>query len=344
MSEPTARTIPGVPAWRHDLVGCLWTSAGTVLGFHGAPILETLGAAWGFQHVPGDVRREEYYYPCPPGVSLWEAIAPHHPVRSVWCEPSDADEGWEQVRAEVLAGRPVIVAADNFELPFRPAYRDVHTNHLVTVYGFDDKRGTARVLDAVPPRFDGDIGIKELTAARDLANPILHDRDMFFTDRPIANRWLRVELDVEAFPPFDPATVRAVIRRNLDGFQAANTADAGLSGLSGQRAYLQECVTRLRAGEAIWEELFLVAGAVLANTALHADWLALAADRFGYQGLREAARAVERVAHHWSAVRIAGVLTRDAQVSAERLERRFAVLRGDCERAIADLEYALARW
>lgn len=342
MNESTAHTIAGISAWRHDLVGCLWTSAGTVLGFHGVPIIETLGAAWGFRHLPGDVRREEYYYPCPPGVSLWEAIAPYHPVRSTWCEPSDPDEGWEQVRAEVLAGRPVIVAADNFELPFRPAYRDVHTNHLVTVYGFDDKRGTARVLDAVPPRFDGDIGIKELTAARDSANPILHDRDMFFTDRPIGNRWLRVEVDVADFPPFDPATVRATIRRNLDGF--ADSTGPGLSGLAGQRAYLEDCVTRLGSGEAIWEELFLVAGAVLANTALHADWLTVAADRFGYQGLREAARAVERVAHHWSAVRIAGVLTRDGQVSAERLSRRFAVLQGDHARAIADLEYALARW
>jgi hypothetical protein len=337
-----------VDSWRHDLVGCLWTSAATVLSFHRVPVLETLGAAWGFRHLPGDLRREEYYYPTPPGVSLYQALAPYHPVRSVWHEPADAEQGWTQVRAEVQAGKPTVVAADNFYLPFRPAYTDVHTNHLIVVYGYDEAAGTVRVLDAVPPHFDGDITLGELAAARDSRNPQLHERDMFFTDRPIANRWLEVEIAAADFPPFDLATVRTTIRRNLDGFAAAGTPtsvtpdgsapDGDYRGLAGQTAYLADVADRLAGGADIRDELFLVAGAVLANTALHAEWLALAGRQFAVPELAEAGRAVDRVAHHWTTVRIMSALTATGEVSPERLRRRFAALTDDQERALGWLD------
>lgn len=335
--SPTAWQIDGVISWRHDLVGCLWTSAATMLAFHGAPVLETLGAAWGFRHRSDDLRREEYYYPCPPGVSLYEAIAPYHPVRSVWQEPADAEQGWIQARDVVLSGKPVVVAADNFYLPFRPAYQDVHTNHMVVFYGFDTERGTAKVLDAVPPKFNGEITIAELTAARDSGNPQLHDRDMFFTDNPLGNRWLEIEVDAAAFPSFDLDTIKHTIRRNLDGFWAGSNRD-GYAGMVGQAAYLDDLAGRLADGENIRDELFLVAGAVLANTALHADWLALAAKTTQIPAFAEAGRDVERIAHHWTAIRIMSALTPTGEVSHVRLRRRFSALLSDQARVLAKLD------
>lgn len=329
--------LDDVRPWRHDLVGCLWTSAGTILRWHNVPVLETLGAAWGFRHLPRDLRREEYYYPTPPGVSLYEALAPYHPVRSEWHNPADAAEGWAQVRARVALGIPTVVAADNFYLPFRPAYQDVHTNHLVTVYGYDEDAGSVRVLDAVPPRFDGDIRLTELAAARDSRNPILHDRDMFFTDQPIANRWLEIHVDVDRFPPFDEDTIRTTIRRNLDGFVAPAGPDDGFVGLAGQRAYLADVADRLDGGVDIRDELFLVAGAVLANTALHADWLAAAATVTGEPRLAVLGRAVQRLAHHWTAIRILSALTTTGEADANRLRRRFGALCDDQARVLSEL-------
>ncbi|TCO60855.1 BtrH N-terminal domain-containing protein [Actinocrispum wychmicini] len=326
--------IDDVVPWRHDLVGCLWTSAATILRWHGVPELETLGAAWGFRHIPTDLRREEYYYPTPPGVSLYEGLAPYHPVRSVWHEPADAAQGWEQVRAQVAAGVPIVVAADNFYLPFRPAYQDVHTNHLVIVYGYDDNAGTVRVLDAVPPRFDGDIRLDELAAARDSQNPILHNRDMFFTNQPIGNRWLEIHVDTDAFPPFDRDTVFDTIRRNLHGFRSAGD---GYVGLTGQRAYLADVAERFEDEADIRDELFLVAGAVLANTALHADWLVLAASAADEPALAVLGRSVQRIAHHWTAVRIMSALTSTGEMSADRLRRRFSALCDDQARVLAEL-------
>lgn len=342
MTAAVRQPLDNVLPWRHDLVGCLWTSAATILRWHGLPVLETLGAAWGFRHLPGGVRREEYYYPTPPGVSLYQALAPYHPVRSVWHEPADAEQGWAQVRAQVADGVPTVVAADNFYLPFRPAYQDVHTNHLVTVYGYDEQAGTVRVLDAVPPRFDGDIRLSELAAARDSRNPILHERDMFFTDRPIANRWLEVHVDPDQVAPFDMDTIRDTIRRNLDGFAATAGPGDGLLGLAGQRTYLAGVATRLDGGADIRDELFLVAGAVLANTALHADWLAAAARAIGEPRLAVLGRAVQRIAHHWTAIRILSAQTTTGEADGDRLRRRFGALSDDQARVLAELADAIA--
>jgi len=323
--------LANVHPWRHDLAGCLHACAATLLGFHGVPPLDALGAAWGFYYPPADYRQEEYYFPCPPGRSLLESLAPYHPVWSRWHQPSDAAEGWEQVRALVAAGRPAAVSVDNFHLPFRPAYRDVHANHLIVVYGFDDERGTVRVLDAVPPRFDGDITLEQLSAARDSGNRAVHDRDMFFADRPIGNRWL--EAGAGPAQPQSHDQVRAHLRRNVSGFAGS----APHQGLAGLRGFLGDMQDRLAVGAPIADELFVVAGTALATTALHADWLTQAGHAFGMPWWTELGRQVERVAHHWTAIRIMAALTRAGAVPAGQLRRRHQELIRDQERVLAEM-------
>ncbi|GIM97033.1 BtrH N-terminal domain-containing protein [Paractinoplanes toevensis] len=330
--------VDGVRSWRHDLGGCLHSCFATLLDFHGLPALPILGAAWTFRHRPDGVRREEYYYPCPPETSLLRALAPHHEVASTWHEPAGAEAGWAEVRASVAAGIPVAVAVDNYHLPFRPAYHDVHSNHLVVVHGFDDEAGTVRVLDAVPPAFHGDITLAELTASRDSGNEVVHDRDMFFTGVRIDNRWLSVELPApDAVPALDRAEVARVLDLNLRHFAEPATGDGGYTGLAGMREFFDDTVKRLSAGEDIRDELFVAAGAVLVGTAVHADWLAEAARTAGLPSLAERAREVERIAHHWSAVRIMAALT-STGLSAPRLAGRFDALLNDQERALLALD------
>lgn len=336
-------TINALTPWRHELAGCLHASMGSLLDFHGKNPLEVLGAAWQFHYRPGDVRREEYYFPCRPDTSLLTSMAPHHPVASTWHHPADATEGWTQVRAKVAAGVPVAVAVDNFELPFRPAYQDVHANHMILVHGYDEERGTVRVMDTVPPRFDGEILLSQLSASRDSGNSIKHDRDMFFTDAPIANRWLEIDVDQDTFPAFDRPFVRQVIDANLTAFHSPQdpNGDTSLNGLAGQRTFLDDVAKRHAAGEDICDELFVTAGVLLATTALHADWLVHAAKLLDVPELAEAARQVERTAHHWSAVRILAARTRTGQTSTEQLTRRFDDLMDDHRRALRELATAL---
>ncbi|CAL9628231.1 hypothetical protein SUDANB15_05992 [Streptomyces sp. enrichment culture] len=314
--------LDGIRPWRHELGHCLHTTAGVLLAQRGAEPVEVLGAAWGF-HYPGDLRREEYYLP---GFadSLFSGLAPYHGITSRWHTPADAGQGWRQVRAELIAGRPVAVAADNFHLPFRPAYRDVHTNHLLVVHGFDDERAEVLVTDPVPPAFQGAITLDAFTAARDSGNPVRHDRDLFFTANPIGNRWLRVDHPAE-LPAFAPDFVRRAVTANLRGLTEPD--DAATSGLAGLRGFLAGAWERLPDAEEVVDEVFIVAGPVLAVTGLHAAFLERAGRRFGDSRLLELSRLVDTVAHHWSALRIAVATARPDRTGAlTGLRRRSARL------------------
>lgn len=327
--------LPNIAPWRHDLGHCLHTTMGVLLRHLGLDPLQVLGANWGFFHRPDDIRREEYYFPLHRD-GLLESLAPHHPVWSRWHWPEDAESGWQEVRAAVLAGTAVAAAADNFHLPFRPAYRDVHTNHLLTVYGFDDERDLVLVADPVPPRFQGAIPRGQFTDARDSANPVLHDRDLFFTDNPVANRWLEVGVDGEV-PPHDRDFVRGVLAANDRAFAAGHPGPE-LSGLAGQRTFLDELGDRLASGdESVIDEAFIAIGAVLAMTGVHGDYLAATAHEFDAPDLREAARTVDRVAHSWSALRIGVAMARDEPALAE------ASVRNRAKHLMADQELALER-
>lgn len=321
--------VDGVRPWRHDLAGCLHACAATLLAQRGLDPGQVLGSGWVFRYAVGDFRREEYYFPARPGESLFAALAPHHRVASRWHAPAGPDEGWAQVRDRVAAGTPVAVAVDNFHLHFRPAYRDVHANHLIVVYGFDEEAGTARVLDAVPPRFDGDIPLAELRAARGSANAGAHDRDMFFADQRIGHRWLEL-VTGERPERLDRARVAEILRRNRETY--------GGEGRDALRAFLTAMEQRLAAGDPVADELFVVAGTALAATGLHAGWLAGVGRQLAATRLVELGREVERVAHHWTAVRILAALTRHGEVSATRLARRHRELRAAYDQAFAEID------
>ncbi len=315
--------------WRHELVHCLHTTAGVLLLQHGLHPVEVLGAGWGFHH-PGGVRREEYFLPGDPD-ALFAGLAPYHRIRSRWHRPADAAQGWQEVRAELMAGRPTAVAVDNFHLPFRPAFQDVHTNHLLVVHGFDDDTAQVLVADPVPPAFQGPITLDELTAARDSGNPARHDRDMFFTANPIRNRWLELEVDAEQ-PRFDPEFVRHVLAENLRAFTCP--ADPSGSGLPRLRSFLARSWDRLPSAPELVDEVFIVAGPALAITGLHAAFLELAGRRFADAALLELSRRVDAVAHHWAALRIAVATARsDREAAVPALRRRSVRLISEYERA-----------
>jgi hypothetical protein len=332
--------LPGISYWRHELTGCMHITMAVLLSWHGYEPLEVLGAAWGFRYQPEQLRREEYYLPGA-GPSLLSALAPYHPVTSAWHQPASAGEGWRQVRAAVAAGRPVAVAADNYHLPFRPAYQDVHTNHLITVYGFDDERDEVLVADPVPPKFQGPIRIGELGEARDSGNPVRHDRDLFFTGVSIGSRWLDITA-TQPMPACDPDFIRYVITANVAAFCSAELAAAGSTGgyvgLAGQRRFLDDVAERMALGRIdALDEVFIVAGPILAVTALHASWLVRAARTVRVPRLAEAARRVERIAHHWSAIRIITASRRaDPALAAHSLRERNRQLEKD-QRDVLDL-------
>lgn len=322
-------------------MGCLHTAIGSVLAYHGFDPLLTLGASWDFYYRPDELFHAEYYYPLRrPG--LVETLAPFHPVSSTWREPPDDRAAWEEVRAWIAGGEPAVVAVDNFFVPFRPAFGDVHSAHLVVVYGFDDEAGTVDVLDAVPPAFDGRIPLNDLCRARSSGNAQAHERDRFFAGTPIERRWLEIRFHGER-PELSREWFANVMATNLRGFGAPYDGP-GYSGLDGLRAYLGALLARVEAGdrEAL-EELFAVGGTVLDNTGLHGDFLGEAGRRLRLHRVVEVGRRVDRLAHHLTAMRIHAAKGQDdPRAMLPRLVRRVDAYLAD-HRAVLDEMEALLR-
>lgn len=330
--------IPEMSLWRHDLCECLHNCLGILLLHHRRDPALVLGAVWDFYYPPGDVRPEEYYYPCR-WPTLAGSIAPYHPLTSCWHVPADAQQGWLQVKESILRGRPAIVAVDNYYLPFRPAYQDVHTNHVLVVYGFDEQADSVFVMDPSPPAFQGSIRLEALMAARSSQNPALHERDLFFTNRPIANRWLEVEVG-EAFPTLTRSWVQSVLQTNAQRFRAPGES-AGYSGMAGMARYFgQGALDAVQArGAQAMDELVLVSVAFQEATALHADFLKAAGQRLDWWELIEASRQVDLIAHDCTPLRIMAAKGRThPQELRTRLAARFHRLLCDHAMVLGNLE------
>jgi hypothetical protein len=330
--------LPDMALWRHDLCECLHNCLGILLLYYQQDPALVLGAVWDFYYPPCDVRPEEYYYPCR-WPTLAGSIAPYHPLTSRWHEPADGEQGWQQVKASIQRGRPAIVAVDNYYLPFRPAYQDVHTNHVLVVYGFDEQAESVFVMDPSPPAFQGSIRLAALQAARSSPNPALHARDLFFTNQPIANRWLEVEVG-EPFPVLSRAWVASVLRANGQRFRESGAAEA-FSGSGGMAQYFGEgALDYVRSrGTPAMDELVLVSVAFQEATALHADFLKAVGQRLDWWELIEASRQVDLIAHDCTPLRIMAAKGRGnpAAMSA-RLVSRFQRLLCDHAAVVGNLE------
>jgi hypothetical protein len=340
-SEMTARTHmisgPEPELWCRDLISCLQATFGTLLAGLGADPLAVLGAGWRFLHLPGDVRFDEFYYPCP-GADLGAALAPHHELRARWWQPADEDDVWREIRESLLDNRPVIAAVDNFYLPFRPAYGDVHASHLVVVYGLDEVRGIVYVSDAMPPAFRGAVPIEAFLRSWGSANPS-DVQDAFFSDSRIGRRCLDVRLDAPP-APLTPELLRGYLRTDVDGFTTATPARTGLAGLD---EFAGELVERCRAGDAIaLRELYPFGWGMQAQASLHGELLRRCGKDWGDPALAGAGRAVEAVAHAWTGLRITGAHgLGDPRAAAADIAHHATVLRGKYAYAVDAVSTAI---
>lgn len=308
--------------WRHDLAGPLHAATGVLLGFRSVDPLEVLGASWSFAFIPGGVGLDDL---ATRSDSVLATLALHCPLSTRWHRDADPDRAWRDVRARLAAGTAVALVVDERRLPFGRAYRDVHTSHLVVAYGFDDEAELAYVADPVPPRFQGSLALPALAAARDAEH---------------GHPWLEIEL--EGRPrAFEPTLVREVLERNLRRFRATN-GDGPFASLEGERRFLGETIDAVAGGRAPTGEAIVAVEGALAASALHADYLALAARRFDDASLAEAGRAVERVAHHWAALRVA-LDESGADAEAPPLRRRAVALLRDHELALGRVARAAER-
>jgi hypothetical protein len=325
--------------WYRDTVSCLQATFASLLQHRGADPLDVLGLAWQFRHLPGDVRAEEFYWPCQYPGDLARSIMPYHQVTSRW---RDAGDDPYADLAEVLAdGRLPVVAVDNFHLPFRPAWHDVHSAHLIVVAALDD--GRAWISDAMPPAFQGWLDRADLDRAWGSANPRDH-QNVFFGGAPIGGRWLDVEL-TGPFPAVDPARLGTAVAANVEALTGPGTDGPAQIGLTGLRRYLAALIEAAGNGRsAELEAAYTFGWGNQAQTSLHGELLRRCGSRWREPAAVRAGRAVERVCHLWTGIRLGAAYGRaDPPAAVTQLIRHADRLCHGYEDALAALDRMTAR-
>ncbi|MBM7172724.1 hypothetical protein JQK87_30920 [Streptomyces sp. G44] len=299
-----ARPSGDTRLWYRDTISCLQGTFATALLRAGHDPLHALGLHWEFRYRPGQVTSEEFSFPCPPGVELATALLPHHPVRSSWHQASGAGDGVAELLGRLDRGRTVIAAVDNFHLPFRPAYHDVHAAHLLVVSGIDPENGTVTVADAMPPEFHGAIPLTAFLNAWTSGNPS-DEQDAFFSDTRIDRRYLTVEVGTP-FPDLGPELLGTAIEHSLRLFRAPSPdAHGDHVGRHGLRHFLADLVERARSGRAgALQHAYPFGWGMQAQAGLHGELLRTWGRATGRPDAAEAGRRMEAVAHAWSGIRV----------------------------------------
>lgn len=313
---------PAQPTWYDDLCSCLQMTIGCVLEKHGWDPVQALGSGWRFVIPQGPVEPVEYYHPA--GDRLGDHFCLHHPVRLVWHRP-DAVEAQGQLRTVLEQGRHVIVAVNNFHLPFRPAYHDVHAAHLILVTGLDDVRDEALVHDPMPPAFRGAIPREVLDRARESLE--LDDvSDPFFAGGRPSWRWIEVIPDGPQ-PSVSRPWMRTVMRDNLAALRRDDSGPSALAALLRRLRPMASDRLPLR-------DVYVLGWPAQAEASLHATFLAAASRRLRWRELAELARSVDTVAHAWTGFRVAAAhATRTTDADLDRvliLGRRLLRQWDDC--------------
>ncbi|MFT7840491.1 BtrH N-terminal domain-containing protein [Saccharothrix sp. BKS2] len=281
--------------WYDDLCSCLQVDVGLVLEHAGWDPVQALGSGWRFTAPTGPVESVEYFHPA--GDRLGDHFCLNHPVTLRWHSPTDGERAHRDLVAALDEDVCPVVAVNNYHLPFRPAYHDVHAAHLVVVTGYDERAGTYRVVDPMPPAFRGELDRAVLAEARSSIS--LHDdSDPFFAGDPPAWRWLEVRRDGPQ-PELDPAWLREVVRDNVAAMRDPAQGPALLARV------LEELPDRVRRdGDRALRELYVLGWPAQAEASLHSTFLTRAGLRLDRPDVVEAARWVDLVAHGWTGLRV----------------------------------------
>ncbi|WP_170565813.1 BtrH N-terminal domain-containing protein [Ruegeria atlantica] len=334
--------------WFHESVSCLQDCMAMALKYYGEDPITILGARWSFFHDPAQVSQQEFYYPSPYG-DLGRDLAPFHNLSARWHSAPDANAMLVDVEKALLDGRPVMLVEDNYFMPNRPAWHDVHAAHLVLVTGYDMLNETYRIMEPTPPLYHGSISREQLLKAIGSENEIREEwRDYFFAGAELSFQWIDIH-PPSSPPPLDIAFVKDVLVQNLRDFRDPDLSDATLKGLTGLRQYLEDVVLQARQSEQAAQqrlsEIYTIGWAHLAQTALHAEYLKKASHAFSSAELCEAARRVDSLAAKWTAFRLFGAHGAHGDigtsVAISEIARRTPQFALDHELALDSIETAI---
>lgn len=337
-SRRPCTSLDPLPGWYDDLLSCLQTTIGVSVQAHGWDPVQALAAGWRFSLPAAPVEPVEFYHPA--GGQIGERLCLHHPVQLRWHHPASRAEADAGIAAATATGSHSIVAVNNYHLPFRPAYHDVHAAHLFVLNRLGTPGGVARVHDPQPPAYRGPLSREVLDIAR-ASLRVGDESDPFFAGANPNWRWLEVR--VEGPQPSPSLTwVHAIMVENLDALLRQTQGPAALA------TFLDSLPNRVREhGPRALREIYVLGWPAQAEAGLHARFLASVAARHRKPRLAETARAVDHVANGWTGLRIsaAHASTLSAPTAPADVFRQGATLLRRWRRCMdlyADMEGLLA--
>jgi hypothetical protein len=219
----------------------------------------------------------------------------------------------ESLYDHLARGGAAIVAVDAYYLPFRPAFRRIHSSRSVLLRA---PAGRLSIQDGWGPPSTGTVTRQELDAARYSQVPQDANLEPIFAGNPIGGIWWSVEVETRAV-----ADARAWMRERLawihDEMVTARVGERGSYGLDALRGWVRGLGAEL-AGAPVRESLAARRGASLLlrpelGSRLYLGvFLRNAAHRLGDPALERAVTDYRRRLGHWQAAM--DVLTRTLRV------------------------------
>lgn len=204
-----------------------------------------LGLRWSFG-LPAFPLEEitEYSLPLNP-VPLPEVLA----QRGGLCIVRHEGDSGTSLENHLATGKAAIVAVDAFHLPFRPAYRRVHSSRTVLA-SRGPADGQVHIRDGWGPPAEGTVSREELRAARFSAVPLDVDREPLFSGNPVGGVWFTVETS-----PFQVDDAAAWARERLgwlyDEMATTHTDQRGEYGIEALRKFQREIAIAARRGASL---------------------------------------------------------------------------------------------
>ncbi|MFJ4713454.1 BtrH N-terminal domain-containing protein [Streptomyces sp. NPDC088785] len=341
-SHPRWSGVTGTyPQWYEDPLSCLQTTLGSVLLEHGLSPVEVMGLPCEFAFAPGDAMCEEFYRPAQSERGVAADLCPYHDVASAWTSGSSAEDLIDLIDRH--AG--VIVAVDNYHLPFRPAYRDVHAAHLVVVPAW---RRTAAgetefyVSDVQPPHFQGWLAAHHLVESWTSGNPS-DAQDVFFSSREIGGRVLTVTVR-SAPEELTGRRLQHALAGNLDRWEHGTAADTDRvwTGRAGLDRFVDWLTARGTDPQAL-RPAYTFGWAMQAQAHLHGRLAQEAGRRAPRPHLARIAASADRLVGAWTNVRLLSAHAPHLPDLPELTLRRGAELRHAYEQLAVDWRLALTR-
>ena len=132
---------------------------------------------------------------------------------------------WKRNKEQIFRGHPVIIGVDSFFLPYHAEYGNSHGAHAVVMYGYDDQRKRAFLLDE--SCFNGAIDYQQLHLAR-----LSENSWNFSINTGAALRYASLTLSVTDWPAVSNGLIDLHLQESLDYFESAdNKANVGYIGL-----------------------------------------------------------------------------------------------------------------